>query len=106
MNRMDALIAQRRRSRHAMASTAAAAFVAAARDHGIAVTLVGSLARGDFGSHSDVDVLVDGPQDRQARCLLERLAAGCFRQPGLDYDLIFAEDLTADRVQEFLHDAV
>ncbi|SIR15906.1 Predicted nucleotidyltransferase [Rhizobium sp. RU20A] len=106
MNRMDALIAQRRVSRQAAALAAAHAVIRAAEEADIAVALVGSLARGDFAPHSDVDLLVRGPLDSGRRRVVERLAAEAMRAPGLDYDLIFEDDLSPERVREFLHDAL
>lgn len=106
MNRMDALAAKRRETRHEQASAAVAGILRAAESNGIIITVIGSLARGDFRSHSDVDLLVRGPADSKRRRLVERLVADGMRASAIPYDLIFEDDLTKDRLQEFLHDIV
>lgn len=106
MNRMDALRQKRRDARHEQASAAAAHILRAARRRGINVTVVGSLVRDDFRAHSDVDLLIRGRIDHEGRLFIERLVADSMRASGIPYDLIFEEDLTEDRLQEFLHDIV
>lgn len=106
MNRMNALTARRRETRHEQASSAVAHILRAADDEGIEITLVGSLARGDFRAHSDIDLLVRGPADSERRRHIEKLVADCMRPSAIPYDLIFESDLTQDRLQEMLHDAV
>ncbi len=106
MNRMDALTAKRRETRHELASAAVARILHHAGNAGIDITLVGSLARGDFRSHSDIDLLVRGPVNPKRRLLAERLVADAMRGSDIPYDLIFEDDLTEDRLQEILHDVV
>jgi predicted nucleotidyltransferase len=106
MNRMDALTAKRRETRHERASAAVARILHEAASEGLDITLVGSLARGDFRSHSDVDLLVRGPMDLKRRLLIERMVAEVMRGSDIPYDLIFQDDLTEDRLQEFLDDLV
>jgi predicted nucleotidyltransferase len=113
MNRMDALTAKRRETRHERASAAvarilraAARILRAAERDGIDITVIGSLAKGDFRSHSDVDLLVRGPIDPKRRRLVERLVADGMRSSAIPYDLIFEDDLTEDRLQDLLHDIV
>lgn len=102
MNRMDSLTAKRRETRRELASAAVARILHAGENEGIDITLVGSLARGDFRSHSDVDLLVRGPMNRKQRVMAERLVADAMRGSDIPYDLIFEDDLTEDRLQEFL----
>ena len=106
MNRMDALTAKRRETRHERASAAVARILRAAERDGIDITVIGSLAKGDFRSHSDVDLLVRGPIDPKRRRLVERLVADGMRSSAIPYDLIFEDDLTEDRLQDLLHDIV
>ncbi|MET0747763.1 MAG: nucleotidyltransferase domain-containing protein [Rhizobium sp.] len=103
---MDALSAKRRETRQALALDVAARILRDAGDHGIDITLVGSLAKGDFRAHSDVDLLVRGQLDRKRRLLAERLVADGMRGCDIPYDLIFEDDLADDRLQEFLDDIV
>ncbi|KAA0701264.1 nucleotidyltransferase domain-containing protein [Neorhizobium sp. P12A] len=102
MNRMNALTAKRRATRQELASAAVVRILHEASSKGIDVTLVGSLAKGDFRAHSDVDLLVRGSVDSKRRLLIERLVADGMRGPGIPYDLIFEDDLTEDRRQELL----
>ena len=106
MNRMDALTAKRRESRFDLATAAVAGILKDAASEDIEITLIGSLARGDFRSHSDVDLLVRGPVNARRRLLVERLVANGMRGADIPYDLIFEDDLTEDRLQEFLNGIV
>jgi predicted nucleotidyltransferase len=106
MTKMDSLTAKRRETRHELASAAVARILHDAANEGIGITLVGSLARGDFRSHSDVDLLVRGPANPKRRLLVERLVANVMRGSDIPYDLIFEDDLTEDRLQELLNDIV
>lgn len=104
MNRMAALVAQRLEIRYEIALGSAARIVENARQHGVDITVVGSLARQSFQIHSDVDLLVHGTADPARRLFVERLVADHMRKTGIPYDLIFEADLTPDRVEELLND--
>ena len=73
---------------------------------GIDVVVVGSLTRKQFGSHSDVDFLVRGDLDTPKRVRVERAVAAEMRGSGISYDLIYAVDLTPERLKEFERDLV
>jgi predicted nucleotidyltransferase len=92
--------------RRELASAAVAHILHNATNEGIDITLVGSLARGDFRLHSDVDLLVRGLMDPKRRPLAERLVAAAMRSSDIPYDLMFEEDLTEGRLQEILNDSV
>ncbi|WP_348633599.1 nucleotidyltransferase domain-containing protein [Rhizobium sp. BK251] len=81
MNRMEALTAKRGQTRHERASEAVARS-ACRRQGWNEITVIGSLAKGDFRSHSDVDLLVRGPIELKLRRLIERLVAGNMRSSG------------------------
>lgn len=106
MSRMAVLTQRRREARRDIASAAVAGILFDASRLDIEIALVGSLARGDFRAHSDVDLLVRGPIDSKRRLLVERLVADGMRASDIAYDLIFEADLTEDRLQEFLNDTV
>jgi len=106
MNRMQALVSGRLKTRHEVASGCVARVLSAAGDQGIEITLVGSVARNDFQLHSDIDLLVRGPIDPRRRLLVERLVANEMRGADIPYDLIFEADMTEDRVRELLNDCV
>jgi predicted nucleotidyltransferase len=106
MNRLDLLTAKRLELRRELASAAVARILHNAANEGIDITLVGSLARGDFRLHSDVDLLVRGLVDPKRRLLAERLVAVAMRSSDIPYDLMFEEDLTEGRLQEILNDSV
>ncbi|MBC2774406.1 nucleotidyltransferase domain-containing protein [Rhizobium sp. AQ_MP] len=106
MNRMQSLIAERLEPRLALAQRLVAAIVQEAAGAGIVITPIGSLARGDFRIHSDIDLLVRGPLSPARRLRAEQIAASHLRGTHLPYDLIFEADLEADRVDELLHDAL
>lgn len=106
MSRMDALMADRRKARQERASTSVAGILSNAERNGIFITLIGSLAKGDFGNHSDVDLLVRGSMDTKRRRLVEKLVADGMRSTDIPYDLIFEDDLSEDRRRDFLHGVV
>lgn len=106
MNRMEALVERRREARREVASACLASILLAARERGVQITPVGSVARNDFQSHSDIDLLVRGPIDPRRRLLVERLVADEMRGADIPYDLIFEADMTEDRVRELFNDCV
>lgn len=76
------------------------------RSEGLDIVVIGSLARGEFKSHSDVDLLVRGRLDTFERIKVERAVAAGMRGSGIPYDLIYAADITPDRLKEFERDLV
>jgi predicted nucleotidyltransferase len=106
MNRMDVLHAARRTARQEQAQESVALILEEARRDGLAITVVGSLGKGDFRLHSDIDLLVRGTITPARRARAERLVAHHLRPTGLPYDLIFEADLSPDRVAELLLDLV
>ncbi|MET3615353.1 putative nucleotidyltransferase [Rhizobium aquaticum] len=106
MNRMQGLTARRRETRFERASAAVARILDDAGKDGFEITVIGSLAKGDFRAHSDVDLLVRGPSDLHRRRSIERLVADQMRACEIPYDLVFEDDLTEDRLRELLHDIV
>ncbi|MEC9462567.1 MAG: nucleotidyltransferase domain-containing protein [Pseudomonadota bacterium] len=106
MNHMQRLNAERLEPRRALAQRLVNEIVLDAATHDLEITPVGSLARGEFRLHSDVDLLVRGRLDPARRLRAEQLVASHLRGADIDYDLIFETDLDPARVEEFLHDAV
>ncbi|MGE6743531.1 nucleotidyltransferase domain-containing protein [Allorhizobium pseudoryzae] len=106
MNRMNALLATRRAARQEQADESVARILEDARRHGLDLLVVGSLGKGDFRLHSDVDLLVRGAITPARRALAERLVAQHLRHTGLPYDLLFEADLSPDRLADLLHDLV
>lgn len=103
---IDRVIRERTARRRATAVACVGTLLQDLRCNGIDVVVVGSLARKQFGSHSDVDFLVRGELDTAERARVERAAAAVMRGSGISYDLIYAGDLTADRLKEFERDLV
>ncbi|WP_234794789.1 nucleotidyltransferase domain-containing protein [Xaviernesmea oryzae] len=103
---MEHLNARAYAKRHAEASQAVAHVLHAAQSQGFDLTVIGSFARGDFRAHSDVDLLARGAHDRKSRIVIERLVAESMRPFAMPYDLIFEDDLTEDRLREFLNDGL
>ncbi|MBS4018153.1 MAG: nucleotidyltransferase domain-containing protein [Dechloromonas sp.] len=106
MRKIDALIGCRTEERRRTAQACATKVLEAARENGYHVSLVGSLAKDRFRLHSDVDFLVHDEPAIGARSAVERLVAEQFRGTDIDYDLIFASDLTPERVRDMLHEDV
>ena len=71
------------------------------RARAIEIRVFGSLARGDFRDHSDVDFLVSGPIDRAVRVAVEATVARELRETELPYDIIYLDDLTPEQAAAF-----
>jgi predicted nucleotidyltransferase len=102
---MERTIRERTEARRAIAADCARLALQGLNRAGIDARVVGSLATGKFAAHSDVDFLVGSPvatPDRRA--LVERIVADCMRRSGLPYDVIYASDLTPERLGEILGD--
>lgn len=106
MSKMSELTEKRRAARQALASASVAAILQDASSMGIDIALIGSLAKGDFRVHSDIDLLVRGRTDLERRLAVERMVAKAMRASDIPYDLLFEDDLGEDRVRELLHDIV
>lgn len=103
---IDSIINARTERRRAMAIARVEPLLHELRRDGIEVAVIGSLARREFRSHSDVDFLVRGRVDTFERAKVERAVAAAMRGSGISYDLIYAADLSADRLKEFERDLV
>ena len=106
MNKLDVLIRRRADERRKTAQDCASRILRDAHGRGVEISVVGSLAKNRFRVHSDVDLLVHGNTDPARRAMIERLVADHLRGAGIPYDLIFASDISPERVQELLHDSV
>jgi predicted nucleotidyltransferase len=101
---IDSIIGERTARRLATAVVRVEPLLRELHLDGIDIVVIGSLARGEFKSHSDVDFLVRGALDTQGRAQVERAVAAAMRGSGIPYDLIYAADLTAERLKEFERD--
>lgn len=106
MKRIDSLIRRRADQRRKVAQGCVSRLLREAEGCGVEISVVGSLSRHRFRLHSDVDLLVHGRTDPARRAMIERLVADHLRGTGLPYDLIFASDISPERVQELLNDGV
>lgn len=77
-------------ARRTLAADLARSAVASIREAGMGAQVIGSLARGRFLAHSDVDLLVDGARGREAEAW--RIASAAFGE--FPYDLAMAHRLT------------
>lgn len=102
MARIDDIIRARDVKREAEAAVAARAALRALKQVGISAHLVGSLARGDFRQHSDIDILIDAPPERRSAAL--RTCLGALR--GFPSSILFKDDLTPDALSHFMREAV
>ncbi|MER8400042.1 nucleotidyltransferase domain-containing protein [Mesorhizobium sp. M1348] len=106
MNKIDALIRRRADDRRKTAQACVSRILRNAKARGVDISIVGSLAKDRFRVHSDVDLLVHGSTDPAHRAMVERLVADQLRGTNIPYDLIFASDVSSERVQELLDDSV
>ena len=106
ISRIDRVIGERTERRRATAVARVEPLLRGLRSDGFDVAVIGSLARREFKPHSDVDLLVRGNLDTQGRATVERAVAAAMRGSGISYDLIYANDLTPERLKEFERDLV
>lgn len=102
MSRLATIQRDRAERRRCLALECARIVLEKARAHGVAIDVIGSLATGRFGLHSDVDFFVHGDTDTARRVQVERLVAAAFNGIGIPYDIVYASDLTQERAREFL----
>ena len=66
---------------------------------GVKPTLFGSLAKGRFRAHSDIDITVDlQGQATAARIAVDRAVAASCEKWDVPVDLLFEDDLTEENV--------
>jgi predicted nucleotidyltransferase len=106
VSRIDSLIGERTERRRATALTRVVPLLHELRSEGFDLVVIGSLARQEFKSHSDVDFLVRGSLDTHGRAKVERAVAAGMRNSDISYDLFYAADLTTERLKEFERDLV
>lgn len=102
MNRLAKIQLGRTEARRRLALECAGAVLEEARVQGLSIDLIGSLSKGGFATHSDVDFFVLGDTDPSRRLQVERIVAAAFRKSGIPYDIVYESDLTRERAQEFL----
>lgn len=105
-SRLDSVIDERTEHRRATAVARVDPLLRDLRSKGYDIMLIGSLARQEFRAHSDVDLLVRGEVDTPRRAKAERAVAAAMRGSGIPYDLIYAADLTPERLKKFERDLV
>lgn len=101
MTRLDTIKTERTRRRREAAEAAVALALGALRPRGIDIRVFGSLARGDFRVHSEVDFLVHGPINAEIRVAVEVEVATAMGPSGLPYDVFYLDDLTAAQAAAF-----
>jgi predicted nucleotidyltransferase len=106
VSRIDSVIGERTERRRETAVARVEPLLRGLRSDGFDLVMIGSLARREFKSHSDVDFLVRGNLDTQGRAKVERAVAAAMRGSGISYDLIYANDLTPERLREFERDLI
>ncbi|MER8960454.1 MULTISPECIES: nucleotidyltransferase domain-containing protein [unclassified Mesorhizobium] len=106
MNKINTLIHRRADDRRKTARACVSRILRNAKARGVDISVVGSLAKNRFRVHSDVDLLVHGRTDPARRAMVERLVADQLRGTNIPCDLIFASDVSSERVQELLNDSV
>jgi predicted nucleotidyltransferase len=105
-SRFDNIITERTEQRLETAVARVDPLLRDLRSEGFDIVVIGSLARQEFRAHSDVDLLVRGKLDTPSRARVERAAAAAMRGSGIPYDLIYATDLSLERLKEFERDLV
>ena len=104
--KLEALLQRRARERETLARLAALRALDQLDASGIKAVITGSLARGPFLPHSDVDFLVYAPGHGPSRDQAERLVASEMGPVGLSFDIVFTSELSAEVLKEFENGSV
>jgi predicted nucleotidyltransferase len=89
--------------RRARAVAGARKALVALEEHGVLALVTGSLATGDFGPDSDVDLLVT-QCPRHLKYAIEGIVEDCLA--GIPFDVIYLDDIPAWRMERFTTRAV
>lgn len=103
MTRIEALLAADARALAGEARTAARRAVAALRERGVEAKVVGSLARGDFLRHSDIDLLVTACPP-VLRYGIEGMVEEAVE--GRPFDVVYLDEVAPERRARLLAEAV
>ena len=95
-SRFDVLMRERRERRLADALAGVQEVLSSLHAAGFDAALIGSLARGAFRVHSDVDVLVRGALGAARRLEAEAIVCGRAKGRSVEFDLVFASDFPED----------
>lgn len=101
VSRFDALVRERRERRLSDALAGADEVLARLAAAGFDAAVVGSLARGTFRVHSDVDVLVRGDHPTARRVEAETIVAERVHGRSIAFDLVFASDFPEELRRAF-----
>ena len=93
-SRIERLMAKRAAERRVRALHCALTAMPALNEQGIKAYVIGSLATGQFMSHSDVDYLVIGQIAPMERRLVEATIARTMAGSNVGYDVVYEEDIT------------
>ncbi len=100
-SRLDVIIESRTAERAVKAKRLAAELIRALREMGLDASVIGSLAKGEFRLHSDIDILVKGPVDGVMRGEVDRIVRRALIGSRIGCDIVYLEDLPDDRRAEF-----
>ncbi|MFG6664797.1 nucleotidyltransferase family protein [Sulfitobacter sp. 916] len=93
------IIQFRAASRHEAALSAWHVIKSELQAAGLEAKLFGSLAKGDFRTHSDIDLMVRLGDSGMSRSAVERIVNEA--SPDIPVDLLFEEDLTQSDLETF-----
>ncbi|UWQ74423.1 nucleotidyltransferase domain-containing protein [Leisingera sp. M658] len=102
MTRFEALLEQRRQLHLKAAIAAWQTIHAQLAGKGIEHELFGSLAKGDFREHSDIDLMILGKLTWEERAMVRRIAEDTASNAQVALDLFFAEDFNEKKILALL----
>lgn len=100
MSKTTDIIKGRAASRHEAALSAWSAIKSDLEAVGLKPKLFGSLAKGGFSSHSDIDLMVRLGDSGMSRSAVDRIVSKASRD--IPVDLFFEEDLTPSDLEIFI----
>lgn len=102
MTRFEAILDQRRQYRLQAATSAWKRIHSALTRTGIDHRLFGSLEKGDFREHSDIDLMILGNLSPDCRQKARKIAEEAAAEAEIGLDLFFEQDLSESTVEAIL----
>ena len=104
VKKIDRIFAIRTAKRRALAARYALVAIESLRSKGFDAYIIGSLSSGSFMLHSDIDFLIEGDLSVHERGEADSLIARTMSGSMIGYDVVYAEDVRPELLEDFRHD--
>lgn len=104
MRKIDAIFEKRKEDRLSRAQSCVECIRERSKHLDVDFKIVGSMKRGDFKKHSDVDILVLNTIDSRLRLEFDKLVYTCADEHDIPCDLIYSQEISKESAEELLND--